>query len=421
MLIIANTLEFNGGTTFILRFCRENYKRGKRLGVLVLMDNPESRLLREIEQYADVYFLSSFVSAPFRFFSKGPLIGFMPFNNAFLSDVFKKHGDTVHIMGVFGLLFLVRSVIKFNREIKVSVGIYHQNEFMFDGVNSYFANEAKRIFSSLGHRGVVFFNEMNVRSYSNFFDVDFSRSMLVPIGVELPSAMVRSLGSASSRRIISIGNLLDFKSYNRHIIDCMPDLLSLDASFRYEIFGEGPYEKNLRDLAAERGVLEFVDFKGRIPYSQFSVEMNSAFLFVGSGTAVVEAAALGIPALIGIESTNQPVTYGFLCDIDGFSYNELDQDRQLFNMMDAINDVFQDPSAWERVSSGCRSKSENFSISRTVDGFNFQSDFFPVLDLCFVGGYSSRRSLLSVVACSIRHIFGDRTFANRRNQGTISG
>ena len=420
MLIIANTLEFNGGTTFVLRFCRESFKKGRRLGVLVLMDNPERRLLQEIEQYADVYFLSSYVDTQFRGLSKGPLIGFMPFNSSALSDVFQRHGDAVHVMGVFGLLFLSRLVREFNREIKTSVGIYHQNEFMFSGVNHYFAKEAQRIFSSLGQQGVVFFNELNASSYSRFFGVDYSRSALVPIGIELPSLDRDSLGSKNSRRIVSIGNLLDFKSYNWHIINCMPELLSIDPRFRYEIYGEGPYEQNLRELAEERGVSEAVEFKGRIPYSEFSAVMEGAFLFVGSGTAIIEAAALGIPALIGIESTKQPITYGFLCDVEGLSYNELDQSKPIIYMLDKIREISEAPSTWEYISAECKRKSEEFSIAKTLDGFDYQFDLFPKLDLRIVGNYSSRFALLSVIACAVKHKLGNREFANRRNQGTIT-
>lgn len=420
MLIIANTLEFNGGTTFVLRFCRESFKKGRRLGVLVLMDNPERRLLQEIEQYADVYFLSSYVGTQFRGLSKGPLIGFMPFNSSALSDVFQRHGDTVHVMGVFGLLFLSRLVKEFNRGIKASVGIYHQNEFMFSGVNHYFAKEAQRIFSSLGQQGVVFFNELNAFSYSRFFGVDYSRSALVPIGIELPSLDRDSLGSKNSRRIVSIGNLLDFKSYNWHIINCMPELLSIDPRFRYEIYGEGPYEQNLRELAEERGVSEAVEFKGRIPYSEFSAVMEGAFLFVGSGTAIIEAAALGIPALIGIESTKQPITYGFLCDVGGLAYNELDQEKPIIYMIDKIREIFEDSSAWEHVATACRLKSEDFSIARTSDGFECQAASLPTLDVKTVGSYSNLYALVSLLLCAIKDRFGLNTvFSGRRNQGTI--
>ena len=421
MLIIANTLEFNGGTTFILRFCRESFKRGNRLGVLVLMDNPEVRLLREVEQYADVYFLSAYVNRCYRSLSKGPLIGFMPLNGSALSDIFRKHGDMVHVMGVFGLLFVSRLVKKFGRAIRTSVGIYHQNEFMFSGVDHYFAKTAQRIFASLGGQGVVFFNEMNAKSYSRFFSVDYSRSVLVPIGVELPSLDNGFLGNKNSRRIVSVGNLLDFKSYNWHVISCMPELLSIDPQFRYEIYGEGPCEQSLREFAANLGVSEAVEFKGRIKYSQFSVVMEDAFLFVGSGTAIIEAAALGVPALIGIESTKKPITYGFLCDIDGFSYNELDKNKSLINMIDKIKGILFDSANWECAATGCVFKSEDFSIGRTIDGFERQADSLPVLDIEAVGSYLNLYSLVSLVMCAVKDRMGLNTaFSRRRNQGTIA-
>jgi 1,2-diacylglycerol 3-alpha-glucosyltransferase len=420
MLIIANTLEFNGGTTFVLRFCRESFRRGKRLGVLVLMDNPEKRLLQEIERYADVYFLSSYVGGRLRSLSKGPLIGFMPFNRSALSDIFHRYGDTVHVMGVFGLLFVSRLVKRFGRAIKTSVGIYHQNEFMFSGVNYYFAKEAQRIFGLLGPQGIVFFNELNARSYARFFGVDYSRSVVVPIGIELPSLERDFLGSKNSRRIVSIGNLLEFKRYNWHVINCMPELLSIDPRFRYEIYGEGPYEQDLRELAAELGVSEAVEFKGRIPYSQFSSVMDGAFVFVGSGTAIIEAAALGVPALIGIESTRDPITYGFLCDVEGLSYNELEQGIPLVGISEKIQEISVNEVTWQEVAIACQGKAETFSISRTLSGFEGGKALFPLVDAQVLKGYSVACALVSLVCCAVMHKLGvNKVFANRRNQGSI--
>lgn len=78
MLIIANTLVFNGGTTFILRFTREYSRRGSRVGVLVLAKEAEPKILEELKKYADVYFLNDYIKLFYRFFGKGPLSSFLP-------------------------------------------------------------------------------------------------------------------------------------------------------------------------------------------------------------------------------------------------------------------------------------------------------------------------------------------------------
>jgi 1,2-diacylglycerol 3-alpha-glucosyltransferase len=420
VLILANTLGFNGGTTFILRFCRENFRRGKKIGVLVMMDDPDHNLLAELKRYADVYFLTSFIRPAFRRGTMSPLIGFMPVDFKAISEIFRRFDDSVHVMGVFGLLFLARFVRSQKRSLSVSIGVYHQNEYMFSDVDYYFANYARSMFSDLGERGGIFFNEGNVESYSRFYRRDFSGSTLVPIGIDLPVVEKEIFGDPLSRKIVSIGNLVEFKSYNSHIINCLPGLLAIDPAFKYEIYGEGLYEEELRKLAELRGVLGAVEFKGRVAYSDFAKVLDGALLFVGSGTAIIEAAALGVPALIGIESTRDPVTYGFLCEIDGFSYNELEKDRHLTTMEAKITQIVTDIVRWKDVAARCKEKAKTFSIGRTVEGFDRHLVSSAEISPNSVAGYSNFLTLVSFLACAVKHKLGvDVEFANRRNQGTI--
>ncbi|MFV0453633.1 MAG: glycosyltransferase [Pseudomonas sp.] len=419
MLILANTLEFNGGSTFVLRFCRESARRGKKVGVLVMMDGPEEQLLEELRLCADVYFLSAYVLSPFGI-AKTPFVGFMPLDMPSLSNIFKEHGDVVHLMGVFGLLFLSRVVRNISRRLCVSVGIYHQNEFMYDGVSYYFSKEAQRLFYALGKECVIFFNEITISAYSNFYGLDFACSTLVPIGVDLPVSPKPIIGNPVSRRIVSVGNLVEFKSYNSHVIKCMPALLQNDAGFRYEIYGEGPFEKELREIALRCGVSHAVEFKGRVPYGKFSSVLEGSFLFVGCGTSIIEAAALGVPALIGIESTKEAVTYGFLSEVDGYSYNEIGLNIPLYCFLGKILDVYESCDLWVEFAAACKSKTHSFSIEKTLDGFEHQALTLPEFTPLKVGGYSNVHALASLLVCTVKHLFGfDRTFSKRRNQGSI--
>lgn len=417
MLIIANTLVFNGGTTFILRFSREYSRRGVRVGVLVLAKEAEPKILEELKRYADVYFLNDYIKLFYRFFGKGPLSSFLPLDFEALEKIFSRHKNIAHAMGGFGLLFLARFVGVTGAKIKCSVGVYHQNEFMFSGVNYLFAKKIQELFLSLGPKGVIFLNESNKKSYSNFFNVDYSDSTLVPVGIDLPKVESAAYGSAKSRKIVSVGNLVNFKTYNRHIINLMPKLLAIDGEFTYEIYGVGPETHELIRLAESRGVSKFVKFNGSVSYADFKKSLENAFLFVGSGTAVVEAAALGVPALIGIESTVDPVTYGFLCDIEGFSYNEVNVDKVSCFILDKISNILKNPSEWETVAAACKIKSKEFSISFTVDGFDKCVNSLPELQAEKNENFINFISLLKCVF--FEKVVGKKVFSERRNQGTI--
>lgn len=420
MLFIANALPFNGGTTFILRLCRELSARGKKVGVLVLFDEIDRSLEEEIKKYAEVYYLQDFAPSLCRFAFKSQLGSFLPLNFNGVDKVIEKYGRHVHVMGVFGLLFIARYLKKGFDQVGLSVGIYHQNEFMFSGVDYYFANQAKKIFSSMDSRALVFFNEASRSSYSKFFGKNYLGSSFLPVGVALPDSSLGIVGSFSSNRIVSIGNLHNFKTYNKHVISCMPYLLSFRPDLMYEIYGEGDCRAELELLAVSLGVSNFVQFKGTIAYEDMGGVLRGALLFVGSGTAIVEASALGIPSVIGIESSLEPVTYGVLGDVSGFTYHEMVPGREVISIKDLILSLIEDFQAWEFAAISCQRKASEFSVVNTANGFIRLSEFNVQSCSSDILEYSNGMAFFSFGVCLCKHILGvDVEFSNRRNQGAV--
>ncbi|MGL5759485.1 glycosyltransferase [Plesiomonas sp.] len=422
MLILANTLAFNGGTTFILRFCKERLRRGKKVGVLCMTGNEKTPLPlhHEISKYADIYYINDNTSSLLtKFLCKTPLVGFLPVDFDKIDRIVQKHGNNVHVMGTLGLLFIARYIGKIKNTIKLSIGVYHQNEFMFKS-SRLFARHAFDLFQSVGGDGVIFFNEENMNSYSRFYNVNYNNSSISPIGIELPMNDVGVLGGYNYNRIVSVGNLVNFKTYNSHIIKLLPSLLQINPNLCYEIYGDGPYKQQLMRLAKDVGVQDKVIFNGAIEYSKFATAVNKSALFVGSGTALIEAAALGIPALIGIESTKEPITYGFLNEIIGYSYNEYSSERCVYNMYDRILSLITDTTHWNNTSIACRHKAIEFSINTTVDIFenNFlkPSSINPMV----INKHSNNRLLFSFLICVFLHLINvDKSFSNRRDQGSV--
>lgn len=420
MLLVANVLELNGGTTFILRVAREFKKRNRRIGVLVLMDKVNDGLQKSIAQYADVYYLKDIAHKVYVPLMYSPLGIFAPLNFSKILNLVNIYNGHVHVMGVFGLLFVKRCLDALNVEFKISFGIYHQNEVMFDGVPYYFAKNAKMLFGLLPPESIVFFNEKNRSSYEKFFDNDYSKSTIVPIGIEMPRAEVKLLGKADSNRLVSIGNLYAFKSYNRHIISLLPQLSKIRPDLVYEIYGTGEYEPELRKLVSYLKLESAVQFKGSIAYEDIPRVLDGALAFVGSGTAILEAAALGVPAVIGIESTDQPITYGLLSDIKGLSYNEFDTNQITRSIKDVLIQLMLSAESWETAAMACKVKSTSFSIEQTVDGFIALENSNMNLKLFKDQRYVNSVGLFSFLICAIKHSFFDnKTFSTRREQGTL--
>lgn len=419
MLFVVNALPMNGGSTFLIRICRELSKKGTRPGVLVLFNKNDPEIIKELKKYADIYWLSGFSYPPLRFLYRAQLGIFLPLRLACIYTQICKYKH-VHVMGVFGLLFFIRIFSscffrKKDYKAKLSVGIYHQNEFMYSAPSFYFSKYAQKAFKSLEKKSIIFFNENSVSNYSKFFNTDYSDSSILPVGISI-NVNQASIGSSSSNRIVSIGQLYNFKTYNEHVIKCMPGLLKENKQLIYEIYGEGSEMQRLKQLSRELNIQGAVFFKGVIEYSEIPAVLKDCLVFIGSGTAIIEAASYGIPSIIGIESCKEPITYGFFSNAAGFSYHEYVPEKKTFFLSDILLEVVSNSKVWENESVACKEKSFEFSIDKTVDGFISCYEEMSLYAVSY--RYFNVRAFLSFVSCAVLDYIGvDKSFSNRRDQG----
>lgn len=410
MLIIANNLHINGGTTFILRLSKELKKQNNIIGVLVLQNKVDKHLESEIKKHTDIYYLRDFIHAPVSALRNSQLGCFSPLKYKKLYELIDIHEGKLHIMGMFGLFLSLRVAIR--KKIKITLGVYHQNEYMFTS-KSFFSKYLQKIISKIDYRSLIFYNEANIASYSDFFKSDFSKSTLLPIGIEIPSKNSIIKGGFGSARIVSIGNLFKFKTYNLHIINILEELLAYNDKITYEIYGEGPLKKEIEQLIVEKKYQDKVFLKGNVPYENFQSTLNESFLFVGSGTALIEAAAIGIPSLIGIESTDEPITFGFINEVDGFSYNELNDFQETSLMENKIKKILTDKTEWQQTALDCKSKAKDFSITKTAVGLLSTYDKLPSLSLANIPFIRLFLSFLLLGILDKLNI--DKAFSGRRN------
>lgn len=415
MLIIANTLNVNGGTTFILRLAKEFASQGKKIGVLLITNKTDPALLEHIKCYADIYFLKDYVIAPLRWLAGSQLAVFLPYKRSAIRELMNQYQHT-HVMGIFGLLYSALYIQRLGGTINLSVGIYHQNEFVFQNTNHYFAKVSQEIFKAIAPSKIVFFNEVSKRNYERFFCTDFSTSPVLPIGITLPD--LKNLSRYDGQgRIVSVGNLVGFKTYNKHVISILPSLLENGLKCSYEIYGSGPEKNTLENLVTSLGLSEVVTFKGRIEYEKFHEAVSGAAIFIGSGTSLLEAAALGVPSLIGIESSTEPVTYGFLSDTNGYSYHEKGSSNKVFQIRDLIESTLTNNAFREDLANACKIRAEMFSISQTALGLQ-KIEQLPEDTAFHKVKFSQIWLTISFIVGAFEHIvLRKKNFANRRNQG----
>jgi glycosyltransferase involved in cell wall biosynthesis len=422
MLIITSSLALAGSSTFILRISKQYFKNGKKIGVLLLWDDSEEFLKKELEKYAEVYYLNDYIKPGFRVLNRNISVSTMlPVNKKEFKKIISKF-NTIHVLGMIGLMYSVVLIKKLSLDIGVTVGIYHQNEYLFDHADTYFIKKIWNVFSEIDSKNFIFFNEANKISYTKFFSKDFSNSKVLPIGIELPQLVNGAKNPIKFNRIVSIGNLYEFKTYNLHLINIFPELLKVRPDLKYEIYGEGALKAEMQIIVKELGLEDSVLFKGTINYNEFYKILSEALLFIGSGTSLLEAASYGVPSLTGIESSTSAVTYGFIGQIDGLSYNEKNLNLREYSLFEKIKTVIINVDEWKLISDLCFQKAKMFSIENTYQGFqevNLNCKRIKESDL-FIKDISVFRLLSSLFILSVKHVLGvDRTFSSRRNQGTI--
>jgi 1,2-diacylglycerol 3-alpha-glucosyltransferase len=413
MLVIANTFAFNGGTTFLLRFAKEYYiQTNNKIDILLLTKIINDDLEIKIKEYSNIFYLKDFIISGFKSMGNSQLSIFAPLDRS-IDKILEQNRNHIHIMGVFGLLFFHR--INKNNLYKCSIGAYHQNEYMYNcNYDLYFKKIIKKTFIEINEKNLIFLNETRRLNYSKFFHKHIINANVVPVGINLKENAPK-LAKHSIKRIVSIGNLTKYKTYNKHIITLLPKLIKEfnNIYFHYDIYGDGEERKNLEELVEHLSLSNHVTFHGRIEYSKMESILKDTFVFVGNGTSIVEASSYSIPSIIGIESINQPETYGFLSDIVGLSYNEFDNSKKVYPIYDLIRELIINKDYYHEKSIACYKKAKEYSVKKTVKEFlKIDKELQP-----YHTRYSNILSFFNFIFIGILHKTKlNKCFKNRKDQ-----
>lgn len=331
MLLVYGALVMGGIETFFVRLIKSRYETG--LKTKILLTQPEvfsqPELLNEVKKYGEVIFIQQLFSVPSAVLKVLPKAFFplLPVKRQLVSSLFDEVSQ-IHVSDGFSGIVACVLAEKVNRQLPITVGFYHSKEFLW-GANRalpYFEKVNRNfVFNELNQANLIIFNEALILLYKKH-ERDLSSANCFPIGVVDVIArnekLVQSSGKNKTLKIVSVGRLVDFKTYNKWMIELVASLKNAAFSIEYHIYGNGPLEASLRKLAKQLGLEDTIHFHGLLNYADFDTTVAQYDVFVGSGTAIVQAAALGVPSIIGIENVPEPYSYGYIADIAGFSYNE---------------------------------------------------------------------------------------------------
>lgn len=370
ILFIYTALPKGGIETFFVRMASKLFEKGHSLRFLFFTNNNDEELLNELKKYARVYFINDYLYLPSFLKNKSPLykllfpLKYKKLFKEVLCDV-----DHLHAPDYNSILYYNKISSK-KDQFTCSTGVYHINEYNFhDFKNWYFGKSIINFIQKLPAKNILFFNEISNQFYNTIYSNKFKESLITPIGIDV-SAFKDEFVGKQNNRIVSIGRLSSWKKYNFHMIEAVHALQQKGITIHYDSYGDGDQLEVLNALVTKYNLNHLITFHNGIPYSKFKTTISNSLLFIGAGTALIEASACGIPALIGIENETKPVSYGFLHNVTSYSYQEQQLPYERKEITQFILHLLNcDEITYKSECEKAKLRANDFSIDKTVSDF----------------------------------------------------
>lgn len=285
--------------------------------------------------------------------------------------------DYIYAVGLFSLFFsfFLRDV--FFQKAKICFGVYHTLEYCWKhGPDSYIRKISYKLLRSFPLENIFFMNQITKDYHSSYIGRDFSKSPIIPIAVDT-NRYKKVIRKPDRKKIISIGRITDFKTYAFQMVDvcCELNRKNKEINAEYHIYGDGELKEKLIDHIKMKSASEFIFVHGETPYDKIEDIFSNAFVFIGVGTALIEASAASVPSLVGICSLHEPYTYGFFNETNGDSLGEQEFFTQKYSLYEKLLDLYNSSDEdYKTISLLCQKKAEFFSMENNMNEFIYKLD-----------------------------------------------
>lgn len=217
-------------------------------------------------------------------------------------------------------LMIETSIDKDIHVVHVS-GVFHPRAyfFSFERWDRVFFNFLVAL--AIGKSYLFFMNEECRANHSRRWKTDLSGCPIFP----LPIAYTEKSWESSKNnivRVVSVGRLVDFKAYNLGAAKIVRTCMDRGVNVYWDIYGDGPLYDSIKEAALAHGVADNVCLKGVLNYDEFSSVVSGYDLFIGMGTAALEAAMAGVPTICATDS-ELANCYGYIQDLPFGNVGEL--------------------------------------------------------------------------------------------------
>lgn len=382
ILFIHSSAGMGGIETFFMRFSKDLLANNIKAKFLFLYKSlTNENIERELKSVADVYYWDDICSRPL--FKSDKLNLLLPINRKKIKHFFSSI-ECIHVDTALTCLCAKRIISCIKNPLKIVFGVYHINELSwnFNGKIPFYEYVfRKKIFKE--KLLIIFFNEASSTFTKEKNNVSELNEMLFPIGIDVPikKKIAEPGESGDLIKLLSIGRLVEFKKYNRYMIDLVKKLIDSNINVVYDVYGDGPLKDELIEAANEKQLSSFIQYKGSIDYSDIDKTLVEYDLFIGSGTSLLQAAANGVSSIIAIENESLPVTYGFFSSIPGIDYHEQRLPYPKIDIAQLILDFNSMPKAERKLLSIAHLKKvEAFGMPECTKNFRIAFNKAPSID-----------------------------------------
>lgn len=370
ILFINEGLSLGGIETYLVRISKKLFEQGCRLKFLFFSNSFDPGLLSELKTYGDVHFFEDYVFGYQRFKNKSPLLKLLlPLKSKKLNrDVLE---NLTHIVATdYNSVLFAGKITPNNTNIKLLVGIYHINEFDFSlHRNWYFEKLCKKLMTSLPAQNLILYNTAIQQRYIHMYGQRLESNEIIPLGIDVEKVQELWLGKQNNR-IVSIGRLTDWKRYNHSMIQVIKEFKEKGIFYSYDSYGDGKAREELEEMVEKAGLKDQIKYHHAIPYKEFTSVIKDSLMFIGAGTALIEASACGLPSLIGIENEMKAVSYGFLHDTTGSSYQEQQLNLPYKNISSFITDLSTCTTQDYHIEcKKAKDRAQFFGMEKAIKGF----------------------------------------------------
>lgn len=197
-------------------------------------------------------------------------------------------------------------------------GIFHPQAYFMPGqpLDRIFLN--KITLSLYGVHNTFFMNEECKFSHGARFGLDYRDApvIILPVIDDTEYAPAYTSRSAINQtlKILSVGRIVPFKAYNLGAPAILKSLVAAGIDVQWDIYGYGEDEEQVKKIARDLEISDRLHMRGLLTYGSLPSIIDRYDIFVGMGTAALEAASLGLPSICAIiNHKNQ--SYGFVHEL----------------------------------------------------------------------------------------------------------